>query len=130
MTYLPLQVASFYAWPNIAERTEVVYDISRNVRQDGSLLARLRRYYTCGSWFGKVCCCLAIIEFLWWQLVQQLYPQCSTDIAPDWPLGKEPTAVAQQTPQTQAPLPSHVESKPSYRTSIKLLADSQTQHCG
>eukprot|EP00891_Asterochloris_glomerata_P007378 jgi/Astpho2/7378/fgenesh1_pm.00114_%23_10_t len=88
------RVASFYAWPNIAERTEVVYDISRSVRQDGSLLARLKRYHTCGSWFGKICCCLAIVEFLWWQLVQHLCPQCSTDTAPDWPLGTEPTDVA------------------------------------
>lgn len=126
MTHFPVQVASFYAWPNIAERTEVVYDIGRSVRQDGSLLARLKRYHTCGSWFGKICCCLAIVEFLWWQLVQHLCPQCSTDIAPDWPLGTEPTDVARETPQTQDPLPCHVDSKPSKRTSIKVLADSHT----
>ena len=126
MTHFPVQVASFYAWPNIAERTEVVYDISRSVRQDGSLLARLKRYHTCGSWFGKICCCLAIVEFLWWQLVQHLCPQCSTDTAPDWPLGTEPTDVARETPQTQDPLPCHVDSNPSKRTSIKVLADSHT----
>lgn len=101
------QVKSMYSWTDVAERTERVYEgICRGERV--GLMERLKRYYGCGVWAGKlfvlcvvvdylilVVCVLFIFYFpllclmLTWspfaQFLEFLFPRSGIDIARSWP---------------------------------------------
>lgn len=49
------------------------------------MLARLRRYHSCGRWAGKMFSCAAVLEHLYWRWLEWLQPACNVDQAPDWP---------------------------------------------
>lgn len=52
-------VRDMYSWQSIAARTEAVYRaVLRDPQRDDSMAGRLARYYKCGKWFGKICCCV------------------------------------------------------------------------
>lgn len=74
-----------YNWPRIAARTEVVYNAAVVSRRDDSLMGRFCRYYLCGSWFGKICCCVAATMHLYWQWLEYMHPRADIDIAPTFP---------------------------------------------
>lgn len=99
------QVKMMYSWTDVAERTERVYDgISgqlsaddfygpypgSNIRgragvQSFALIDRLKRYYGCGIWAGKLFCLCVVIDYLLFVFLELLYPRNSIDIARDWP---------------------------------------------
>ena len=80
------QVHAMYNWPRIAARTEVVYKAAVISQRDDSLMGRFCRYYLCGSWFGKICCCVAAVMHLYWRWLELMYPRDDMDIVPDFPL--------------------------------------------
>ncbi len=52
-------VRDMYSWQSIAARTEAVYRaVLLDAQRDDSMTGRLARYYKCGKWFGKICCCV------------------------------------------------------------------------
>lgn len=102
------QVKMMYSWTNVAERTERVYDgitgalseeefygdISgggwsatrgRAGVQSFALIDRLKRYYGCGIWAGKLFCLCVIIDYLLFILLEMWAPRENIDIAKDWP---------------------------------------------
>ena len=102
------QVKKMYSWTNVAERTERVYDgitgaISeeefygdvsgsgwsatrgRAGVQSFALIDRLKRYYGCGIWAGKLFCLCVVIDFLLFQLLEMLAPRANIDICRNWP---------------------------------------------
>lgn len=103
------QVKMMYSWTDVAQRTERVYDgitgaISEEeffygVRSDGNrsasrvragaqsyaLIDRLKRYYGCGVWAGKLFCLCAIIDYLLFFFLELWAPRSRIDIAKDWP---------------------------------------------
>lgn len=102
------QVKKMYSWTNVAERTERVYDgitgaISeedfygdvsgggwsatrgRAGVQSFALIDRLKRYYGCGIWAGKLFCLCVIIDYLIFQLLEMLFPRSNIDICRNWP---------------------------------------------
>ena len=102
------QVKKMYSWTNVAERTERVYDgitgaISeeefygdvsgggwsatrgRAGVQSFALIDRLKRYYGCGIWAGKLFCLCVVIDFLLFQLLEMLAPRANIDICKNWP---------------------------------------------
>lgn len=102
------QVKKMYSWTNVAERTERVYDgitgaISeeefygdvsgggwsatrgRAGVQSFALIDRLKRYYGCGIWAGKLFCLCVIIDFLLFELLEMLAPRANIDICKNWP---------------------------------------------
>lgn len=79
-----LRMKKLYSWPDVAERTEKVYD--RALRcSDENLLERLSCYLTCGSWAGKLFCLVMLIDFLLWHLLQLWQPAEEIDVVPDVP---------------------------------------------
>ena len=54
------------------------------LRED-SLVGRLRRYHKCGKWFGKICCCIAAVDWLYWRWLEWLQPAGRFDPEPDFP---------------------------------------------
>lgn len=104
------QVKTMYSWTNVAMRTERVYDgisgaISeaefygydstnaaswsatrgRSGVQSFALIDRLKRYYGCGIWAGKLFCLCVIIDYLLFLFLEFWYPRDQIDIAREWP---------------------------------------------
>jgi phosphatidylinositol N-acetylglucosaminyltransferase subunit A len=102
------QVRMMYSWTDVAERTERVYDgISGALSEeefygypigDGwsgargragvqsfALIDRLKRYYGCGIWAGKLFAICAIIDYLIFVFLELWYPRTNIDLAKDWP---------------------------------------------
>ena len=102
------QVKMMYSWTNVAERTERVYDgitgelseeefygdtsgggwsatRGRAGVQSFALIDRLKRYYGCGIWAGKLFCLCAVIDYLLFMFLELWAPRGNIDIAKDWP---------------------------------------------
>jgi phosphatidylinositol glycan class A protein len=103
------QVKQMYSWTDVAQRTERVYDgISGALSHDEfyqgagagggwsatrgragvqsfALIERLKRYYGCGIWAGKLFCLCAIIDYLLFVLLEVFAPRSQIDIARNWP---------------------------------------------
>ncbi|KAL0044537.1 hypothetical protein WJX82_011610 [Trebouxia sp. C0006] len=75
------QIHGFYNWPRIAARTEKVYEAAVTTWRDDSLMGRFCRYYQCGSWFGKICCCVAAVLHLYWKWLEAVCPRTDIEIA-------------------------------------------------
>lgn len=59
------QVKSMYSWTDVAERTERVYEgICKGERV--GLMERLKRYYGCGVWAGKLFVLCVVVDYLIW----------------------------------------------------------------
>ncbi|KAI5821392.1 phosphatidylinositol N-acetylglucosaminyltransferase gpi3 subunit [Pyronema omphalodes] len=78
------RVQKMYSWTNVAMRTERVYDYISNTEK-GTLIDRLKKYYGCGVWAGKLFVICAAIDYLLWWLLEIWYPRSSIDEARDWP---------------------------------------------
>lgn len=125
------QVKKMYSWTNVAERTERVYDgitgaISeedfygdvsggswsatrgRAGVQSFALIDRLKRYYGCGLWAGKLFCLCVVIDYLIFMLLEMLFPRANIDICKNWPskigkaVQKEDEELDEATPLTLA----------------------------
>jgi phosphatidylinositol N-acetylglucosaminyltransferase subunit A len=103
------QVKVMYSWDNIAKRTERVYqgisgDISesefygydiadsaawgapsRSGVRSFALIDRLKRYYGCGIWAGKLFCLCVVIDYLLFVFCEWWWPRDKIDIAAEWP---------------------------------------------
>jgi phosphatidylinositol N-acetylglucosaminyltransferase subunit A len=102
------QVKMMYSWTDVAERTERVYDgitgllseeefygyrsgsgwsatRGRAGVQSFALIDRLKRYYGCGIWAGKLFCLCVIVDYLLFTFLEIWYPRADIDIARDWP---------------------------------------------
>lgn len=103
------QVKHMYSWTDVAQRTERVYDgISGVIRHDEfyqgagaagvwsatrgrsgvqsfALIERLKRYYGCGIWAGKLFCLCVIVDYLLYVLLELFAPRSRIDICKDWP---------------------------------------------
>lgn len=104
------QVRAMYSWTNVAQRTERVYDgitgaISeeefyffgneftggwsasrgRAGIQSFALIDRLKRYYGCGIWAGKLFCLCVVVDYLLFVFLELWAPRANIDIAKNWP---------------------------------------------
>ncbi|KAJ4307281.1 Phosphatidylinositol N-acetylglucosaminyltransferase GPI3 subunit [Collariella sp. IMI 366227] len=107
------QVKSMYSWTNVAMRTERVYNgisgaISeaefygydaaadgaagswsatrgRSGVQSFALIDRLKRYYGCGIWAGKLFCICVVVDYFIFLVLEVLFPRDKIDLCPDWP---------------------------------------------
>jgi phosphatidylinositol N-acetylglucosaminyltransferase subunit A len=104
-------VRTMYSWTDVAERTERVYDgISGAISEEEfyginamgdsvtwsavrgrsgisnfALIDRLKRYYGCGVWAGKLFCICIIVDYLIFVMLEFLFPRSQIDLARDWP---------------------------------------------
>lgn len=73
-----------YSWQDIASRTEKVYN-EISSRTPLPLIDRLKRYYGCGAWAGKLFCLLVALDFLLLWFLEFCFPRETIDVARDWP---------------------------------------------
>jgi phosphatidylinositol glycan class A protein len=105
------QIQTMYSWTDVAERTERVYDgISGAISEQEfygienpdaditwsavrgrsgisnfALIDRLKRYYGCGVWAGKLFCICIVVDYLLFVVLEFLFPRSQIDLARDWP---------------------------------------------
>ena len=102
------EVKAMYSWTDVAQRTERVYNgiigaISeeefygdhshggwsatrgRTGVQSFALIDRLKRYYGCGVWAGKLFCLCVVIDYLIFVFLEIWAPKKDIDIAKNWP---------------------------------------------
>jgi phosphatidylinositol glycan class A protein len=103
------QVKQMYSWTDVAQRTERVYDgISGALSHDEfyqgagagggwsatrgragvqsfALIERLKRYYGCGIWAGKLFCLCVIVDYLLYVILEICAPRSHIDICRNWP---------------------------------------------
>ncbi|KAF9887374.1 hypothetical protein FE257_010229 [Aspergillus nanangensis] len=98
------QVKMMYSWTDVARRTERVYKgISGDISPEEfygyypgqgwegdrvrsfALIDRLKRYYGCGVWAGKLFCLSVVIDFLLYVFLEMWFPRANIDIARSWP---------------------------------------------
>ena len=78
------EIRNMYSWHDIASRTEKVY-LEISAARPLPLIDRLKRYYGCGAWAGKLFCLLMALDFLLLWLLEWCFPQQGIDKARDWP---------------------------------------------
>lgn len=79
------EVKEMYSWMNVAERTEIVYN--RMMQMDAvPLIERLRRYFGCGVWAGKLFCVIVTLIYFYYVLLEWLFPRSDIDEAFDFDL--------------------------------------------
>ncbi|KAF2740779.1 phosphatidylinositol:UDP-GlcNAc transferase PIG-A [Polyplosphaeria fusca] len=103
------QVKQMYSWTDVAQRTERVYDGISGVLspdqfyqgvgaagawtatrgragvQSFALIERLKRYYGCGIWAGKLFCLCVIVDYLLYVVLEIFAPRSRIDLARNWP---------------------------------------------
>ena len=78
-------VTKMYSWEAVARRTERVYYNAVRLERDDSMGARLQRYWLCGKWFGKICCCVAAVDWWYWQWLEMWDPRGKIKIEKEFP---------------------------------------------
>jgi phosphatidylinositol N-acetylglucosaminyltransferase subunit A len=81
------EIRNMYSWNDIALRTEKVYNEITS-RTPLPLIDRLKRYYGCGAWAGKLFCLLVALDFLLLWFLEFCAPRERVDVARDWPKKK------------------------------------------
>ncbi|KAF8941362.1 Phosphatidylinositol N-acetylglucosaminyltransferase gpi3 subunit [Haplosporangium gracile] len=81
------ELKEMYSWVNVAERTEKVYDAISQTR-DPPLIERLRSYYGCGVFVGKLFCIMIALDYLFWVYLEWVLPRDEIEPAPKFPYKK------------------------------------------
>lgn len=101
------QVKMMYSWADIARRTERVYDLitgsssaednseyynsewenygQPTTTQSFALIDRLKRYFGCGIWAGKLFVIVVVIDYLIYCFLELTYPRHKIDMCKPWP---------------------------------------------
>lgn len=109
-------VKNMYSWSDIARRTERVYDLISGspsapdnrefydedswmhygqpaATQSFALIDRLKRYFGCGIWAGKLFVIVVVVDYLIYCVLEVLYPREKIDICKPWPKVMKPDYV-------------------------------------
>ncbi|KAL1928635.1 hypothetical protein VTP01DRAFT_2421 [Rhizomucor pusillus] len=78
------ELKDMYSWSNVAERTEKVYDLISQT-QEAPLIERLRRYYGCGLYAGKIFCMVVALDYLFWIFLELIHPAHTIERAETFP---------------------------------------------
>ena len=100
-------VKNMYSWSDIARRTERVYDLVTGSpsapdnegwyeeewmhygqpaqQQSFSLIDRLKRYFGCGIWAGKLFVIVVVVDYLIYCFLELWYPRDKIDRCKPWP---------------------------------------------
>ncbi|KAJ8660306.1 hypothetical protein O0I10_003763 [Lichtheimia ornata] len=101
------ELKDMYSWSNVAERTERVYDMISQT-QEAPLIERLRRYYGCGIYAGKIFCMVVALDYLFWMFLEFMLPNHSIERAETFPYKRYRDALHNHN--TLSPLHKHMRA--------------------
>ncbi|KAK7067098.1 hypothetical protein SK128_011268 [Halocaridina rubra] len=78
------EMKNLYTWPDVARRTEIVYDRVHKEKSSAELVKRIPRYKKCGLVAGWFMMFLVTIQFLLLKICNKIWPAEDMDIAPDY----------------------------------------------
>ncbi|KXT16885.1 hypothetical protein AC579_4746 [Pseudocercospora musae] len=101
-------VKQMYSWSDVARRTERVYDIITGTppapdnahyedadmhygqppQSSSALMDRLKRYFGCGVWAGKLFVIVVVVDYLIYCFLEIMYPRDKIDLCKPWPARK------------------------------------------
>ena len=103
-------VKNMYSWSDIARRTERVYDLVTGspsaVDKEGyydeewmdygqpgqpqsfALMDRLKRYFGCGIFAGKIFVIVVVVDYLIYCFLEVMYPRDRIDVCKPWPAAR------------------------------------------
>lgn len=81
------EMKNIYTWPDVARRTEIVYNRVHLEKSSSELVQRIPRYKKCGLVAGWFMMFLVTIQFLLLKICNRVWPAEEMDIAPDYPTG-------------------------------------------
>ncbi|EEY19502.1 phosphatidylinositol N-acetylglucosaminyltransferase GPI3 subunit [Verticillium alfalfae VaMs.102] len=73
------------------------YGVARPGERSFALIDRLKRYYGCGIWAGKLFCLCVIIDYLIYLFLEMWFPREDIDICRDWPREEDPPKMTTKT---------------------------------
>ncbi|XP_045162408.2 phosphatidylinositol N-acetylglucosaminyltransferase subunit A-like [Mercenaria mercenaria] len=77
------RIKNMYTWPNVARRTEIVYDMVHKL-PERDLGTRVRRYYQCGPLAGKLFVIAMVIDLFFLCVLKFLQPENEIEECPDF----------------------------------------------
>ncbi|KAL4221229.1 hypothetical protein ACF0H5_019493 [Mactra antiquata] len=77
------RIKTMYTWPNVATRTEVVYDMVQTLPHRDKR-TRINRYYQCGPLAGKLFVIAMVLDLFFLYILQILLPEKNIELAPDF----------------------------------------------
>jgi len=132
-------VKNMYSWSDIARRTERVYDLITGSdpaadnegfydeewshygqpaqQQSFSLLDRLKRYFGCGIWAGKLFVIVVVVDYLILCWLDTMYPRENIDICKAWPAVSPLDHVADGLDKANGSADRHGNGKVKHRRS-------------
>lgn len=81
------EMKNLYTWPDVARRTEIVYNRVHQKMSNAEIMERIPRYKKCGLMAGWFMMFLVTLQFLLLKICNRLWPAKDMDIAPDYPAG-------------------------------------------
>ncbi len=124
-------VKNMYSWSDIARRTERVYDLITGSSsapdnegfydeewmhygqpaqpQSFALMDRLKRYFGCGIWAGKLFCIVVVIDYLIYCLLEVVYPREGIDVCKAWPEVPKTMAMQKEVGNVGKEVNGHLE---------------------
>jgi len=79
------EVKNMYNWNDVAIRTEKVYDRVTSM-EPVPLIDRMKKFYGCGVWAGKLFCMLVAFNYLVWCILEYFSPKRKIELAIDFPI--------------------------------------------
>lgn len=123
-------VKSMYSWFDVAQRTEIVYD--RLLREERvPFMERLRRFYACGLWAGKIFCIVVTLAYLFWQILEWWSPTEDIEVAPNlnynnWQQYLKKSSRLSHTPSTD----SNLDMSPNSTTGARHARENSQNSTG
>lgn len=79
------EIPEIYNWHDVAERTERVYRLILDAPHD-SLFERLGKFYSIGTWSGKVFVMVVALMHVLWRVLEWASPRSHIEPALDFPV--------------------------------------------
>ncbi|XP_060603415.1 phosphatidylinositol N-acetylglucosaminyltransferase subunit A-like [Ruditapes philippinarum] len=77
------RIKNMYTWPNVARRTDVVYDMVHKL-PDPDMSTRIRRYYQCGPLAGKLFVIAMVLDLFFLFILKIFQPENEIEACPDF----------------------------------------------
>lgn len=76
------RIQAMYNWRDVTKRTLKVYHLAREA-PPRRMVDKMRRYSQCGSWAGKLWCCVIVCLYYFLSFIEWWRPASEVQIMPD-----------------------------------------------